>query len=166
MNVVTSKEMQAVDRTAIDTYGISSLQLMERAGEGVVRSLERTHRPLQDIRVSIVVGKGNNGGDGLVVGRLLMKRGAKVQVHILTDPATFTGDALTNFIRYRDLGGAFVAPPPSSPAHILQSLEESDLIVDAMFGTGLRKPIDGNPRNVATSPRRGRARSRDRCRSR
>ena len=143
MKVVTVKEMQALDRKAIEECGIPSLQLMERAGEGVVDAIEHTHGPMRDKTVSIVVGKGNNGGDGLVVGRLLMKRGAIVRVHMLTDPATLTGDALTNFTRYRDLGGTFVAPPPSSPAHILQSLEESELLVDAIFGTGLSKPIEG-----------------------
>jgi len=143
VKVVTAQEMQALDRKAIEECGIPSLQLMERAGEGVVYALEQAHGPLRGKTVSIVVGKGNNGGDGLVVGRLLMKRGAIVRVHLLTDPTRLTGDALTNFTRYRDLGGTFVAPPPSSPAHILQSLEESELVVDAIFGTGLGKPIEG-----------------------
>ena len=156
MKVVTPKEMQALDRQAIDECGIPSLRLMERAGEGVVRVLEHTYGPMRDTRVSIVVGQGNNGGDGLVVGRLLMKRGARVRVHILTDPVTFTGDALTNFTRYRDLGGTFVAPPPSTPRHILQSLEESALIVDAIFGTGLSKPIEGMFAEIIQSINRSR----------
>mgnify|MGYP001398326876 CR=1 FL=1 len=143
MKVVTAKEMQALDRKAVKECGIPSLQLMERAGEGVVHALEQAHGPMREKSVSIVVGKGNNGGDGLVVGRLLMKRGAKVQVHILVDPTTFIGDTLANFTRYRDLGGMFIAPPPFSPSYILTSLKESELIVDAIFGTGLSKPIEG-----------------------
>ena len=135
--------MRALDRKAIEECGIPSLQLMERAGEGVVHVLEQTYGPMREKRVSIVVGKGNNGGDGLVVGRLLMKQGAKVRVHMLADPATLTDDTRTNFIRYRDLGGAFVAPPPSSSRHLLNALEESEVVVDAIFGTGLDKPIEG-----------------------
>ena len=123
MKVVTAKEMQALDRKTIEKRGIPSLQLMERAGEGVVQAIEQTHGPMRDKIVSIVVGKGNNGGDGLVVGRLLMKRGAKVRVHILADPAMLKGDALTNFTRYRDLGGTFVAPPHPHPRMSLNHLK-------------------------------------------
>ncbi len=151
MKVVTAKEMQTIDRKAIKEHGVLGLQLMERAGEGVVHAIEQTHGPMRDKSVSIVVGKGNNGGDGLVVGRLLMKRGTIVQVRMLVDPAALKGDTLTNFTRYRDLGGTFVTPPPSSPAHILQSLEESDLVVDAIFGTGLRKPVEGMFAEIITS---------------
>lgn len=143
VKVVTPQEMQALDRKTIKECGVTSLHLMERAGEGIIHAIEQAHGPMRGKSISIVVGKGNNGGDGLVVGRLLMKRGAIVRVHLLTNPATLTGDALTNFTRYRSLGGTFVAPPPSSPAHILQSLEESELVIDAIFGTGLGKPIEG-----------------------
>jgi len=143
VKVVTAKEMQALDRKAIKECGFPSLQLMERAGEGVVHALEKAYGSIRKKNISIVVGKGNNGGDGLVVGRLLMKRGANVQTHILADPSTFTGDTLTNFTRYRDIGGTFIAPPPLSPGHILASLENSELIIDAIVGTGLSKPIEG-----------------------
>ncbi len=151
MKIVTSQEMRALDRKAIEECGISSLRLMESAGEGVVETIERTRGSMQGKTVSIVVGKGNNGGDGLVVGRLLMKRGTKVHMHLLTSPETLQGDALTNFMRYRDLGGTFLAPLPSSSTTLLHTLSESDLVVDAIFGTGLSKSIDGVFRDAITS---------------
>lgn len=69
MKVVTAKEMRELDRRASVEYGISSLILMENAGAGAVREIERSFPRLRRSRVAVVCGKGNNGGDGLVVAR-------------------------------------------------------------------------------------------------
>src|SRR3712207_1741762 len=98
-----AEEMRAVDAWAIEEQGVPSLDLMERAGEGLARLTAEvaTH----DGPVRIVVGKGNNGGDGLVVARLLRQEGHEVEVMALGDPAELQGDPAANLER-------LPGPPP------------------------------------------------------
>src|SRR3954451_4385461 len=86
-----AREMRAVDKWAIEERGVPSLDLMERAGIGLARIVAEGARPGKPIRV--VIGKGNNGGDGLVVARLLRDEGREVDVPIAGDPADLKGDA-------------------------------------------------------------------------
>src|SRR5436190_16852715 len=123
-------EMRAVDKWAIEEQGVPSLDLMERAGIGLARIVADRARPGP---VRVVVGKGNNGGDGLVVARLLRDEGRDVDVLSTGDPSELKGDAKTNFER---LPGA--APEPFEP----DRLSGSGAIVDAMLGTG----FEGEPR--------------------
>src|SRR3954451_14296042 len=85
-------EMRSVDAWAIEEQGVPSLDLMERAGIGLARIVAARALPGKPIRV--VIGKGNNGGDGLVVARLLRDEGRDVDVLIAGDPADLKGDAL------------------------------------------------------------------------
>jgi hydroxyethylthiazole kinase-like uncharacterized protein yjeF len=128
-------EMRAVDKWAIEERGVPSLDLMERAGIGLARIVAERARPGP---VRVVVGKGNNGGDGLVVARLLRDEGRDVDVLSTGDPAELKGDAKTNLER---LPGA--APEPFDP----DRLEGSGAIVDAMLGTG----FEGEPREPIKS---------------
>src|SRR3954468_8441932 len=132
----TAEEMRGVDKWAIEGQGVPSLDLMERAGVGLARLTAELARPGKPIR--IVVGKGNNGGDGLVVARLLREEGREVDVLITGDPADLKGDARANLER---LPGA--APEPFDPGR----LEGSGAIVDAMLGTG----FEGEPREPVRS---------------
>src|SRR5436190_18454023 len=129
-------EMRAVDGWAIEEQGVPSLDLMERAGIGLARLTAELALPGRPVRV--VVGKGNNGGDGLVVARLLREEGREVDVLITGDPADLKGDALANLQRLPGAG-----PEPFDP----DRLEGSGAIVDAMLGTGFegkpREPIAG-----------------------
>src|SRR3954449_1777786 len=129
-------EMRAVDKRAIEEQGVPSLDLMERAGIGLARITAELAEPGKPIR--IVVGKGNNGGDGLVVARLLREEGREVDVLITGDPAELKGAARANLER---LPGA--PPEPFDP----ERLKDSGAIVDAMLGTGFagepREPIKG-----------------------
>src|SRR3954451_7760004 len=86
-------EMRAVDAWAIEEQGVPSLDLMERAGIGLARVVAARAPPGKPIRV--VIGKGNNGGDGLVVARLLRDEARDVDVLIAGDPADLKGDART-----------------------------------------------------------------------
>src|SRR4051794_27331366 len=86
-------EMRAVDTWAIEQRGVPSLDLMERAGEGLARV---TAAVAGEGPIRVVVGKGNNGGDGLVVARLLRRDGCEVDVLAAGDPAELRGDALAN----------------------------------------------------------------------
>jgi NAD(P)H-hydrate epimerase len=128
-------EMRAVDAWAIEEQGVPSLDLMERAGLGLAR-LTADVAGAGPIRV--VVGKGNNGGDGLVVARLLREEGREVDVMAVGDPGALRGDAAANLER---LPGA---PPEPFDR---ERLVGSGAVVDAMLGTGFegepREPVAG-----------------------
>ena len=128
-------EMRAVDTWAIEQAGVPSLDLMERAGVGLARLTATVAGPGP---VRVVVGKGNNGGDGLVAGRLLREDGHEVDVLAVAPPAELRGDASVNLER---LPGA--APVPFDAAR----LEGSGAIVDALLGTGFK----GTPREPIAS---------------
>jgi len=144
MKVVTAKEMQELDRRAEAEYGISSLILMENAGAGAVREMERYFPGVYRSRVAVVCGKGNNGGDGLVVARHLANRGVKVHVLLLAKKDELKGDAAIN-LRIAQNAGISVAEVVT--ARDLQghqvALATSDVIVDAILGTGLTGPARG-----------------------
>jgi NAD(P)H-hydrate epimerase len=128
-------EMRAVDAWAIEEQGVPSLDLMERAGAGLARV---TAAAARSGPVRVVVGKGNNGGDGLVVARLLREDGREVDVLAAADLDGLKGDAKENLDR---LPGA--PPEPFDP----ERLEGSGAIVDALLGTGFegepREPVKG-----------------------
>jgi NAD(P)H-hydrate epimerase len=128
-------EMRAVDQWAIEEQGVPSLDLMERAGVGLARIVADRARPGP---VRVVIGKGNNGGDGLVVARLLREEGREVDVLAAGDPSELKGDARTNLER---LPGD--PPEPFDP----DRLAGSGAIVDAMLGTG----FEGEPREPIKS---------------
>ena len=128
-------EMRAVDAWAIEQRGVPSLDLMERAGEGLARV---TAAAAGEGPIRVVVGKGNNGGDGLVVARLLRRDGYDVDVLAAGDPAELRGDALANLER---LPGA---PPEPFAA---ERLAGSGAVVDALLGTG----FSGAPREPVAS---------------
>jgi hydroxyethylthiazole kinase-like uncharacterized protein yjeF len=125
--------MRAIDRWAIDRQGVASLELMERAGAGVARAVEQLS---PDGPVTVVCGKGNNGGDGLVAARLLREAGRAVSVVCVTAATELSGDALANFERLpgpapltlADGGWPAGAQPPGAEA----------VIVDALLGTGFQ----------------------------
>ena len=129
-------EMRACDRWAIERAGVPSLDLMERASVGLARLTARLARPGLPLRV--VVGPGNNGGDGLAAARLLREEGRAVDVLAVAPLDGLRGDALVNLER---LPGA---PPEPFAAGALAG---SGAIVDAMLGTGFegepRQPIAG-----------------------
>ena len=128
-------EMRAVDSWAIEEQGVPSLDLMERAGAGLARLTAASARPGP---ARVVVGKGNNGGDGLVVARLLREEGREVDVLAASPLDDLGGDARENLER---LPGA--APEPFEPGR----LEGSGVVVDALLGTGFegepREPVAG-----------------------
>src|SRR4051812_21355943 len=128
-------EMRAADAWAIGEREVPSLELMERAGEGLARV---TAAAAREGPIRVVVGKGNNGGDGLVVARLLRQDGHRVDVLAAADLAELKGDARTNLER---LPGN---PPEPFDA---ERLAGSGAIVDALLGTG----FEGAPRDPLAS---------------
>src|SRR3954447_21699293 len=126
----TAEEMRATDAYAIEERGVPSLDLMERAARGLANLV--AGRALSG-PIRVVVGKGNNGGDGLAAARLLREEGRTVDVLAVGEMAELRGDAEANLER---LPGA---PPQEFRA---EALEGSSVIVDAMLGTG----FEGEPR--------------------
>jgi ADP-dependent NAD(P)H-hydrate dehydratase / NAD(P)H-hydrate epimerase len=128
-------EMRAADDWAIEKRGIPGLDLMERAGVGLARVTAAAAQPGP---VRVVCGKGNNGGDGLVVARLLREEGREVDVLAVGDLSDTKGDARANFDR-------LPGDPPRPFA--AEELRGSGAIVDAMLGTGFegapREPVAG-----------------------
>ncbi len=145
MLLVTAEEMRALDRLTIEG-GTPGYALMERAGKGAaamllecVPSLRRKGR-----RAVIVAGKGNNGGDGFVIARVLQRRGVKTEVFLLGRLADLRGDAARAARAFaarkaavREIGDS------TGTAALARSLGGADAVVDAIFGTGLDKPVGG-----------------------
>jgi NAD(P)H-hydrate epimerase len=137
----TAEEMRALDAWAIQDQGVPSLQLMERAGTEVTRAVTAL---APDRPVRVVCGKGNNGGDGLVVVRLLQKGGLAPEALLLSDPGELRGDAAVNFDRLVDSGARWRQVGADD---VSDALAGSGLIVDAMLGTG----FEGAPREPVAS---------------
>jgi NAD(P)H-hydrate epimerase len=122
--------MREVDRWAIEDQGVPSLQLMERAGEGVAQALERL---VPDGPVVVLCGKGNNGGDGLVAARLLREHARAVEVICACEPSELSGDARVNLERL-----------PGRPPLRLEDDSAGELLagaaglLDALLGTGFQ----------------------------
>lgn len=143
LKVVTGEQMQALDRRTITEAGIPSRALMERAGTGVATSVEHHFGPPKGQRVTILCGKGNNGGDGFVVARLLHRRHAKVQVVVLSALSELSKDAAAMYRQFVRTAGPSAVRQYGTTANLGSLLRESDLIVDALLGTGLSSDITG-----------------------
>ena len=144
--VATAEEMRRADRRATERYGVPSLLLMENAGRGAADALERTLGPVGGRRVAVVCGKGNNGGDGFVVARHLLGRGARVSAWLVGRSADVHGDARVNLEALRRAGEPVTeAPEPGEAAfdRLRAELTEADVIVDAVLGTGVRGAATG-----------------------
>jgi ADP-dependent NAD(P)H-hydrate dehydratase / NAD(P)H-hydrate epimerase len=131
-----AERMRAIDRWATAERGVPSLDLMERAGAGVARAVERI---APDGQVTVVCGVGNNGGDGLVVARLLRDAGREVMVVLAGSREKLTGDARANLERLPGAG-----PVELAEAQGRRVIADAEIIVDALLGTGFA----GEPRGV------------------
>ncbi|RKU37131.1 NAD(P)H-hydrate epimerase, partial [Candidatus Poribacteria bacterium] len=140
MKVVTAAEMRQLDSETIERIGIPGIVLMETAGSAIVRSIRRDSPDCQCI--GVFVGKGNNGGDGLVIARQLAHAGCDVHIFLVSPAESFTGDAATNLQIAQNLG------LPMADAVTAISQTRCELFVDAIFGTGLRRPVVGEIADV------------------
>jgi NAD(P)H-hydrate epimerase len=139
MQLVTAAEMRLLDRATIETGHASGDELMERAGQGVVATMERQYGALLGMRVLVLCGTGNNGGDGFVAARWLKGRGAEVHVGLIGDPAAIRADARTNLGRLEPLGLAVrTIGSTRELERLLASRDQWDFAVDALLGTGAR----------------------------
>jgi ADP-dependent NAD(P)H-hydrate dehydratase / NAD(P)H-hydrate epimerase len=144
MRVLNSAQMREADRRTIEEIGIPSLVLMENAGRQVVAAMEAMHDDLTDRHVAVLCGPGNNGGDGFVVARTLAQRGVEVSVFLLGQVADVRGDARTNLEILGHLGLTVVEIADSQAWELhFSEVSNCTLIVDAIFGTGLKAPVSG-----------------------
>ncbi len=139
--LLTSAQMRAIEREAIATGAVTGLELMERAGAGVVAAIFETWPALASApgRAVVLCGPGNNGGDGFVVARLLAGRGWTVEVALLGQAERLPPDAAANCARWCETGT--VRPLEDAPEML--SGPPPALVVDALFGTGLTRPVGG-----------------------
>ncbi|MBU0728169.1 MAG: NAD(P)H-hydrate dehydratase [Proteobacteria bacterium] len=151
MKLANAHQMRELDQEAIDRYGIPGIVLMENAGRGTVDKIIQTFGDPAGKTVSIFVGPGNNGGDGLVIARHLHQLGAEPVVFLLVSPEKIKGDAAINLQIVRKL------PIPIIPLlegdafdRVELSLAGSWLTVDALFGTGLKREVAGHFAEVIT----------------
>ncbi len=130
--ILTVAEMYAADRFAAE-HGVPSLTLMENAGRAVADEICKRWQPRP---TAVLCGPGNNGGDGYVVARLLKERGWEVWVEALDDADTLKGDAAKMARRWR-----------GKTTHLSEPNPMAALYVDALFGAGLSRPLEGDARN-------------------
>ena len=137
MKVLTAAEMREVDRRTSE-IGIPGIVLMENAGHRVVEYLAHRFAPLSDQRVAILCGKGNNGGDGMVIARQLWTRlrPARLDVVLFADPAGLKGDAAANYQMLHACGCWIHSEIPAEARN-------ATLVVDALLGTGISGPATG-----------------------
>jgi ADP-dependent NAD(P)H-hydrate dehydratase / NAD(P)H-hydrate epimerase len=145
MKVSTVAQMRALDARASSEYGIPEIILMENAGAAACHVLRR-EVGVGGRTFTVVCGAGNNGGDGLVAARHLHANGGHVVVHILGDPARYGGAARTNYDIATRLPIEVRATAPG--ATIRADLARADVVVDAIFGTGITRPVAGVQRDV------------------
>jgi hydroxyethylthiazole kinase-like uncharacterized protein yjeF len=172
LKVLTAAEMREIDRLTTERHSLPSLLLMESAANAAARAISsRFPQGLSGLRVLVLCGRGNNGGDGAALARLLSLQGAHIELVLLGLMEDSRGDARTNFAAAAELSKAatFKEIPASNVAalslfgstggdlrfaecrdfgewetYLYQELEQDcDVIVDALFGTGLTRPLEG-----------------------
>ena len=144
MKLLTSDEMRALEKRA-DASGVSYHKMMERAGLAVAQAVREGREPRQSPRVAVLVGPGNNGGDGLVVARHLAKWGYQVAVYL----AKARPPDDENLQLAAQAGAHVVADEEDATLKLFRRIvAECDIFVDALFGTGVSRPIEARFREI------------------
>ena len=140
MTYITRDEARALDRRAMDTFAVPGIVLMENAGRGMAVLL--LSLGVQGL-VVVTCGKGNNGGDGLVIARHLDIAGVSVHVVQFSDPAELTGDAAINhsIVARTGIPRTIFAGEDFDETRLVQILQSAEWVVDALFGSGLSGPV-------------------------
>lgn len=140
MYVAGQKEMQAMDRYTIEKIGLPGAVLMENAGakmvEEIVASTSQPHP-----QIMVLIGSGNNGGDGFVIARRLFDLGFKPIVCLLVDPARISGDAKVHWDVYKNRGFPILHIQKEHLDKLQYKMSEADIIVDAILGTGIKGAV-------------------------
>jgi ADP-dependent NAD(P)H-hydrate dehydratase / NAD(P)H-hydrate epimerase len=144
LRVLNARQMRAADRRTIEDIGVPSVVLMENAGRQVVAALEALIDDLPSRRIAVLCGTGNNGGDGFVVARVLAQRGIEAPVFLLGEGASVRGDARINLDILGHVGVPVVEIADAAAWELHGShVTGADVVVDALVGTGLSRPLTG-----------------------
>lgn len=135
--VLTAAEMKASDKAAIEEYGIGSLVLMERAALQTVKVIIDKYGP--DPYVGIMAGSGNNGGDGIAIARILQEEGIRAEINLIGDSSKLTPETITQLESAKKL---------NIPIHYGMEHTLYDVIVDAIFGIGITRSVEGKYRKA------------------
>ena len=150
MRILNSSQMREADRRTIDEIGIPAIVLMENAGRQVVAAIEAMFADLTDLSVAVLCGRGNNGGDGFVVARTLLQRGVEVSTFLVGEVGEVRGEARVNLEILGHLGHTIVEINDSQAWELhFSEIRGCDMLVDALFGTGLKTPLAGLFETVA-----------------
>lgn len=141
-------QVRSVDGWATNTLGIPGILLMENAGRGVAEVLLNLETSPPSLPVTILCGPGNNGGDGFVIARHLSGRGWPVQVVLASEATAYKGDARFHL---NILEKCNIRIHYKSNFDLPAVLAQSSWIVDALFGTGLTRPLEGRFADLVTS---------------
>jgi NAD(P)H-hydrate epimerase len=144
VEILTSDEMRQVDRRAAGAYGIPEIVLMENAGLRLFDALRAAYPDLADLRVLLLCGRGNNGGDTFVLARHLHNAGLSFRTVLFGRPEEVRGSAAINLRAARRLGLPLEAVRgPAGWRRARRWLRDTDLVVDGLLGTGLSRPATG-----------------------
>jgi NAD(P)H-hydrate epimerase len=139
LTIHSAEQVRALDAYAIEQLGIPGYTLMCRAGEALLGAF--VQRWPRARRVAVLCGPGNNGGDGYVFARLAIDRGLDVRLMSVVDVSALRGDARRAYEHFTEEGGQVLAWHP-------QHLEEADVLIDALFGSGLTRTLEGTAKTV------------------
>jgi hydroxyethylthiazole kinase-like uncharacterized protein yjeF len=140
MKVASVSEMRRMDQTAVKKYNIDEILLMENAGNAVFSAIEKEIE-IKENKFLILAGGGNNGGDGMVTARKLHSNEAQVKFFLLTEEKKLKGITKKNFEILKKIGVPI--KKNASQKEIEKALKETDVVVDAMLGTGLSGEVKG-----------------------
>lgn len=141
---LTRRQSREVDRIAIEEYGFPSIVLMENAARSAVDAM--ADLLVAPRHIGVLCGPGNNGGDGLAVARHLANGGHRIRILLTAPTAAFTGDAGVN-LRIAQAIGLSMNEWPGKAEDVgifAEPLDQFELVVDALFGTGLNRPVAGD----------------------
>ncbi len=142
MRVLKASEMAFADDNTIRLTGIPSLVLMENAGRTASQII--LNRYSNEKNFVVIAGSGNNGGDGIVIARYLLRKGKNVKVFVLSDNRSkLSQDNLRNLEIFESLGGEAVLIGSDKLRKLINAIKEADVVVDGIFGTGFKPPVRG-----------------------
>lgn len=145
--IVTTDEMRAIEKTA-DESGLSYDMMMQNAGKAVADAIQDRFESMKGKRVVILVGTGNNGGDGLVVGHHLLEAGAQIAVYLAKERPE--GDE--NLIRLKETQILITTHQADQGLRVLKKLLQSaDVVIDSLLGTGFRLPLKGSLKDLLSA---------------
>ncbi|MCX5900120.1 MAG: NAD(P)H-hydrate epimerase, partial [Proteobacteria bacterium] len=152
MKIVSARQMQELDRATISDFGIPGAVLMEKAGRGTYEKIVEKAPDATGRQIAVLCGRGNNGGDGLVIARLFHNEGARVTAFLFADTGKVAGDALTNLEAFKAAGGRVTHITDEAQWRQAEpDLQQAGIIVDGLLGTGLSSEVRGLYRSAIES---------------